>query len=143
MFEFDDLILKEWYIDVEGKIELYIENWCKIQEAIQYSIEVLPIQESIGINAQYCNWINLATPLLRSMLTRLADVGRPVSVIRYYQGSAGPSHILKNGILFERSNLSPPIAQRRDTKKYNDIQNILPIVFKTFSLKELKDKHTE
>ena len=72
-----------WEIDVDGKIDLYLN----------------------GERADCFNHTDLAhdaTELLNTMIQELRERGREVVFVGRYRGSAGPSHVLRHGAFFER-----------------------------------------
>lgn len=78
-----------WHVDVNGQIEKYIDG-CNPR-----TLEFAPP----------ANNIDKATPLMRALLAFFWSRGRKVKSITTYIGTAGPSHILRNGAFFERMNL--------------------------------------
>lgn len=77
-----------WHVDVDGQFEKYIEGYTK-------SINFAPP----------ANNIDRATPLMCELLANLMRAGKEALSITGYVGSAGPSHILRNGVFFERMSL--------------------------------------
>lgn len=75
-----------WHVDVDGQIEKYLEGFT------ERTLEWCPP----------FNKMDRATPLLRSILEYFAGRGMEIIRVATYAGSAGPSHILRNGAFFER-----------------------------------------
>lgn len=74
-----------WHVDVDGQLEKYIEGY-------EHTIAFAPP----------ANRLDRATPLMRSIVEYFASRGMEIRAIAGYRGSAGPSHILRNGAFFER-----------------------------------------
>ena len=98
---------REWYIDVNGQIDNYLNNYTAVREA--YLALTHKERDAKGIPDMPCNilsdgsdWQSQATPLLQGMLDGLKKHGWTVDQIYAYEGSAGPSHVLMNGAIFER-----------------------------------------
>lgn len=98
-----------WMIDIGGEISLYLNNYeqaLKAYEAMSYE-EKQEKKVWVGIVAsEGFNWLSQATPLLQSMIASLKGQGYLVIHVSVYQGSAGPSHILRCGAIFERMDTS-------------------------------------
>ena len=77
-----------WHVDVDGQIEKYISGYTR-------SLDFAPP----------ANNIDHATPLMLGLLGYFMSRGKKVLSITGYVGSAGPSHILRNGAFFERMSL--------------------------------------
>lgn len=77
-----------WYVDVDGKIGLYLKD-----------------PKTTGSEV---NRMSDATDLMKDIVSQLAKQGKVVSSIGTYKGSAGPTHILRNGALFRRVCLNDP-----------------------------------
>ncbi len=86
----------EWQIDVEGKIGLYILKG----ESLTYHDGKVVTEQKYGLITH--DFLHLATPFMRSIVEQLKKNGRKVKAIGMYTGSFGPSHILRQGILFQR-----------------------------------------
>ena len=127
IFEFTDITTpRDWHIDVAGKINLYLEDAGRILEVFNS----IPIESrskqglpySLGENV---NWMSLATPLLRDMLHTLAIHYLHVERVSIYEGSAGPSHILRNGAIFQRMGLDFPVRPGTNFPKHTDISTFI------------------
>ncbi|GEM_PF-3515461 len=97
-FKGDDSIV-EWKIDVNGEIDKYIRNWSVVDAALYPRSR--KIQRELNLPGVF-NWLSQATPLLKQMMKELSKQNREVDRVYEYTGSAGPTHILRNGALFER-----------------------------------------
>src|SRR3989338_11102279 len=73
----------EWTIDVDGKIDLYLNNFKNITGS--------------GTDRS-----KDATQLMKEVARQLKARGVLVYRISMYKGSGGPSHILRNGGVFQR-----------------------------------------
>lgn len=73
---------KEWYIDVDGRLDLYLKDW------------------RCGLEGK--NYLDDATPLLQAMIGKLRAFELMVGQVEGYCGSAGPSHFIRHGVLFRR-----------------------------------------
>lgn len=72
-----------WHVDVGGLIDKYFD----VPE---------PGTTTGQLNTDH------ASPLLKDLCKRLRTQGISVHKVSTYTGSAGPSHILKNGVFFKR-----------------------------------------
>jgi len=79
---------REWHVDVNGKIGLYLQP-----------------RKIDGTRVEVTDRVKDATELLKNMCRTLKEQGYPVYHVFTYNGSAGPSHILRNGVLFRRMKL--------------------------------------
>ena len=70
---FGDNASDEWYIDVDGKVDLYVQE-------------------------------KHPTPLLAELCSLIHSRGLTVKQFWLYEGSAGPTHIFRNGAIFRREN---------------------------------------
>lgn len=83
-----------WFVEVGGKTTLYLDSSSKSSE--------LAVR---------------ATPLLKEIARELASHGILITNVELYTGSAGPSHVLRNGVFFERlSSLNRPVYEQPDTE---------------------------
>jgi hypothetical protein len=82
-----------WYVDVEGSVRKYLSA------------------DEPGTTYHQLN-INHATPLLKELCRRLRSQGISVHQVATYTGSAGPSHILKHGVFFERMSIGAEDLRR-------------------------------
>ncbi len=76
-----------WYVDVDGKIDLYLS-----ESEVRGGSEIDRSDD--------------ATELLKSMMEHFQRFGRAIEHVGSYEGSAGPSHVLCNGIFFERTSIA-------------------------------------
>jgi hypothetical protein len=119
----------EWRIDVAGQIDLYLRDFTAIYEAYrsmdpQKRLATLPLSIQ-----EVATFRSLATPLLESMIRKLEDLGIRVDQVSTYEGTAGSSHVLLNGALFQRVNLSNlDIVPRRRPHIFPDISQFLPVI---------------
>ena len=58
-----DASATEWYVDVNGQIDLYIENWTLIKQT-QQALDL----EMLGSLPRHFNWQSQATALFREMI---------------------------------------------------------------------------
>jgi len=79
-------VVHDWHVDVDGQIQKYFEGFT------ERTLEWAPPYNSM----------HRATPLLRSIVEYFASRGMEVSRVATYAGSAGPSHVLRNGAFFKR-----------------------------------------
>lgn len=78
-----------WHIDIGGEITKYLQvDECSVR-----------IRPGSGMLADGIVWM---TPLLQQLIADLAQNSLTVETVGSYNGSAGPSHILRHGALFER-----------------------------------------
>jgi hypothetical protein len=75
-----------WHVEVDGQIQKYFEGFT------ERTLEWAPPFNSM----------HRATPLLKSIVEYFASRGMEVASVATYAGSAGPSHILRNGKFFQR-----------------------------------------
>lgn len=88
----------QWFVEVDGHIELYIRG-----EAA----------------ASFVNRWSDATDLMRAIGKQFEAHGRPISSVGTYVGSGGPSHVLRNGAFFERAGIDLP-SERCNTRERHD-----------------------
>jgi len=80
----------EWFIDVDGKIDLYLKNYTAVRDALRKNRLYGPV-----------NWMSQATDLLQAMMQELAAKNRIVNRVSAYEGLAGANYILRNGQFFK------------------------------------------
>lgn len=78
-----------WDVDVNGAVELYVKD---------------PVP-----HGSHYNLIKATTSLMRGMIKIFKKVSGKVIHVGLYKGSAGPTHILRNGAIFKRVKLDKPI----------------------------------
>ena len=78
-----------WCIDVNGNIGKYIKG-------------------KRVITTTMTNYMDRATDLLKEILDEFKAADREVIHVGTYRGSAGPTHILRNGAIFRRIHLDDP-----------------------------------
>lgn len=91
-----DNCAKEWFIDVEGKIDLYLKNYTSIMSTKRQ----LPLAAKRHLPGVF-NWMTQATPLLQEMMRELASMNRVVNRVSAYEGSCGTNYVLRNGQFFK------------------------------------------
>lgn len=83
-----------WFVEVGGKIALYLNTSPEVKDS---------------------KLAERATPLLKEIARELANHGILITNVNLYIGSAGPSHVLRNGVFFERlSRLNRPVYEQPD-----------------------------
>jgi hypothetical protein len=109
-----------WYVDVGGEIDRYVDNYSQLREKFDTVDKALEgdyrKREKLGIPlvlADPMDWKALGTQLLVSMVQGLESFGHKIKAVTIYDGSAGPTHILRNGAFFARLDLTDPVTQGR------------------------------
>jgi hypothetical protein len=87
-------------IDVNGEMDLYIDRYSEITSAY----ENFPISKRMKLPSISClSFINFTTPKLLRIIKALdKDDNLKIQFVNWYEGSAGPNYILRNGALFKR-----------------------------------------
>lgn len=98
---------KHWFIDVGGQIDNYLNRYTAIREAFMALSDEEKKQKGIpwsscNVIGEASDWRSQATPLFRTMLDQLKELGWTADRVNVYNGSAGPSHVLLHGAIFER-----------------------------------------
>lgn len=75
---------EQWHVDVNGQVGLYL---------------ALPEGANRGSHIDYTEH---ATGLMKQVIQEFVQYGLRIVHISVYNGSAGPSHILRNGAIFKR-----------------------------------------
>ena len=84
-----------WYVDVNGEVSRYVD----LERFEKTLPEGLGMRE-IGLREHDLR--ETTTPVLKKLARELAENGIFIEAVGLYSGSAGPSHILRNGAVFSR-----------------------------------------
>lgn len=76
-------IYEVWWVDVGGKVKKYIN--CK---RIRHD--------------ETTNYLGQTTKLMEEIMASFRELGHEIAHLGSYTGTAGPSHILRNGAFFKR-----------------------------------------
>jgi hypothetical protein len=80
-----------WFLDVDGDVEKYVRK------------------KKDGHQGEITDYRDQATPALEQLIDAFARHGWPIVHVGLYEGSGGPSHVLRNGAIFKRINLVKPL----------------------------------
>ena len=105
-----------WWIDVGGDVGRYLKDYKLIHEKFRLVQDKLEEKKESpygrGLPSVLCepmDWKVQATDLLLQIFAELEQFGHKVLWVTTYDGSAGPSHILRHGAFFRRVDLRKPL----------------------------------
>ena len=124
---------KMWHIDVGGRIDTYLNNFTAVKKAVVGLSDEEMKKKGIpwfgSVIGECSDWRSQATPLFQSMLDRLKEFGYVADRANSYEGSAGPSHVLLHGALFERmkvADIDNAPKEPPEKKENNDVAQYIP-----------------